>query len=178
MIEQVHTEDYSKWKDYFYIVNDTYYFFKRETENHTEVYENVNEKLINVLERYRKNNTRIRVWYGAKGKVWLEEYDVTGRINRTSGRIKIPILVNNKRSFGGTELLVNCIIRIDDIEEKKTIYKLAGYDMPKLEIKEVKNNEHILDYLVMKEDKIMTTFKTLEKAQNWVDFMTGKRYRK
>ena len=50
--------------------------------------------------------------------------------------------------------------------------------MPKLEIKEVKNNEHILDYLVMKEDKIMTTFKTLEKAQNWVDFMTGKRYRK
>ena len=92
MLEQVHIEDYSKWKDYFYIVNDTYYFFKRETENHTEVYENVNEKLINVLERYRKNNTRIRVWYGAKGKVWLEEYDVTGRINRTSGRIKILFL--------------------------------------------------------------------------------------
>lgn len=181
MLEQIHIEDYSKWKDYFYIVNDTYYLFKRETENHTEVYKHVNEKLISILERCRKNNTRIRVWYGANNKVWLEEYNVMGRIGRTNGRIKIPILVNNKRSLGGSELLVQCIVRIDDIEEKKTIYKLDGYEMPNFKIKEVKNNGHILDYLVMKEDKILATFRTFntfEKAQNWVDFMLGKKYRK
>lgn len=178
MLEQVHTEDYPKWKDYYYIVNDTYYFFKREEENKTTVYEHVNEKLISILERCRKNNTRIRVWYGANNKIWLEEYYVMGRLGRTTGRIKIPILVNNKRSLGGRELLVPCIVRIDDIEEKETIYKLDGYEMPKLEIKEVKNNGHILDYLVMKENKILVTFSTLEKAQNWVDFMVGKRYRK
>lgn len=178
MTEQIHKEEYPNRKDYYYVVDGTYYFFKREEENHTEVYEQVNEKLINVLERCRKNNTRIRVWYGSNNKVWLDEYHVMGRIGRTNGRIKIPILINNKRSWGGTELLVHRIVRIDDIEEKKTIYKLDGYEMPKLEIKEVKNNGHILDYLVMKEDRILVTCITLKKAQNWVDFMIGKRYRK
>lgn len=148
MEEKIHIEDYSKWKDYFYIVNDTYYFFKRETENHIEVYKQVNEKLISILESCRKNNTRIRVWYGANNKIWLEEYDVIGRINRTTGRIKIPILVNNKRSLGGRELLVHCIVRIDDIEEKKTIYKLNDYEMPEFKVRETKIDGYSIGFQV------------------------------
>lgn len=177
-LKELQIEDYSKWKDYYYVVNDTYYFFKRETENHTEVYEQVNEKLISILERCRKNNTRIRVWYGSGGKVWLEEYRVMGRIERTNGRIKIPTLVSNSRSFKGDELLVHCIVRIDDIEEKKTIYKLDGYEMPKLEIKEVKIYNNILSYQVLLDNERKAIFNSLKKTQNWVDFMIGKRYRK
>lgn len=178
MEEKIHTEEYPNWKDYYYVVDDTYYFFKRETENHTEVYEQVNEKLITILERCRKNNTRIRVWYGSNNKVWLEEYRVMGRIERTNGRIKIPTLVSNSRSFKGDELLVHCIVRIDDIEEKKTIYKLDGFEMPNFKIREVKIYNNILSYQVFLANESKAIFNSLEKAQNWVDFMTGKRYRK
>lgn len=178
MKEQIHTEEYPNWNDYYYVVDGTYYFFKREEENNTEVYKNVNEKLISILERCRKNSTRIRVWYGSNNKVWLEEYDVMGRIDRTNGRIKIPILINNKRSWGGLELLVHCIVRIDDIEEKKTIYKLDGYEMPNFKIREVKIYNNILSYQVFLDNERKAIFNSLEKAQNWVDFMTGKRYRK
>ena len=178
-LKELHIEEYPNWADYYYIVNGTYYFFKREAENHTEVYERVNEKLISILESCRKNNTRIRVWYGANNKIWLEESDVIGRINRTNGRIKIPILVNNKRSLGGSELLVHCIVIIDDIEEKKTIYKLDGYAMPEFKIRETKIDGYSIGFQVeLLDGSVPAFFDSLEKAQNWVDFMTGKRYRK
>jgi hypothetical protein len=177
-LKELHIEEYPNWADYYYVVDGTYYFFKREAKNNTEIFKNVNEKLIHILERCRKNNTRIRVWYGSNSKVWLEEYDVIGRINRTTGRIKIPILLNNKRSFSGEELLVHRIVRIDDIKEKKTIYKLDGYEMPNFKIREVKIYNNILSYQVLLDNEIKVIFNSLEKAQSWVDFMTGKRYRK
>ena len=58
--------------------------------------------------------TRIRVYYGdaESGWDWGERYDVAGHIGRSTGRIKIPLMINNSRSMGGPGLLDNCIVAI------------------------------------------------------------------
>lgn len=72
------------------------------------------DDLIMILERLRESRERITVDYGDvnTGQSWNEEFDITGRIGRSSGSIKIPLLVHNARSYGGGGLLDNCILSI------------------------------------------------------------------
>jgi hypothetical protein len=48
-----------------------------------------------------------------------------GTIGRSTGTIKIPLLINNSRSFGGPGLLDDCIIKIT--VDKKTVYSHPLY---------------------------------------------------
>lgn len=83
------------------------------------------DKVIEVLERCRINNTRIVLDYGdtETGRSWGEIYDVTGRIGRSTG-IKIPILLYNKRSMGGSAILTDCIIGIKESRGGRILYSL------------------------------------------------------
>lgn len=67
-----------------------------------------------VLERARLNHMRIRVHYGDMntGRDWMDQYNVTGRVGRSMGPKKVPILLHNSRSIGGVSILTNCVIRI------------------------------------------------------------------
>lgn len=117
---------------------------------------------------------RIRVWYGdiKTGLSWNEEHDIMGYIGRSTGTDKIPLLVNNKRSFGGGGLLDHCIIRIDDIKAKKTLYKHE-----KFHVDLVLNNAD--KTIVMSQKKgIIARFNNEEKAQKYLNFMYGERYSK
>jgi hypothetical protein len=80
--------------------------------------------IINVLENCRINRTRITLDYGdtKTGKSWDECYDITGRIGRTTGSIKIPILVHNRRSTGGSAIHDNCIIGIRESRGGAVLY--------------------------------------------------------
>ncbi len=101
-------------KENYKIRNGTYY--KKETP----------ESVIDILENCRLNNTRIVLDYGdtKTGRSWGEEYDIKGYIGRSSGEIKIPILVYNKACRGGGGILDNCIIGIKTTKGNKTLYKL------------------------------------------------------
>ena len=74
--------------------------------------------LIRTLERARENKTRLRVWFGEydetgeKLRVFTIENDTMGRIGRTTGPIKAPLLVYNARSRGGTVLDADMIVAI------------------------------------------------------------------
>lgn len=150
-------------------------------ENKLEVYNKVDEKLMIVLCNAVTYKNRVRIWYGDRdsGRSWNEEYDVVGRIGRTTGVINIPILVYNSRCYGGPAILVGSIIRIDDIEDKRTLWKVSNFHVEPMEIKATDNK--YLPYSVMqnKDDgtiQNIANFKTEAKAKRWIDFMNGKRY--
>ena len=113
-------------------------------ENKLKVYNNVNDSLIHVLLTAYSYNFRVRIWYGDKetGRSWNEEYDTTGRIGRTTGNIKIPILVKTSRSWGGGAVLVGSIIRIDDIEDKRTLWKVPNFHVEDMKVYEIFGDEN------------------------------------
>jgi len=84
------------------------------------------DKVINILERCRMNNTRIVLDYGdtKTGKSWNEVYDVTGRLGRSAGNVKVPILLHNTRSIGGVAILDYCIIGIKESRGGRVLYRL------------------------------------------------------
>ncbi len=86
----------------YQVVNGTYYRY------------NTPDKVIQALETARINGVRIKLYLGDNetGLDWNEQYDVTGTIGRSSGEVKIPILLTNKRSSGGGVILDRCIVKI------------------------------------------------------------------
>ena len=83
-----------------------------------------NDDIINVLENCRRNGTRIILDYGdtTTGESWNEVYDITGRLGRSTGNVKIPILLHNVRSIGGGAILDHCIIGIKESKGGKVLY--------------------------------------------------------
>lgn len=75
---------------------------------------------------------RIRIWYGDEKKSWNEESDIIGNIGRSTGEIKIPLLIKSSRSYGGFRILDSCIVRIDVNygDCKKTRYIKDGVYFP------------------------------------------------
>ena len=93
-----------------------------------------NEKLWNVLSSLIHSGRRVRIWYGdtETGRSWNVESEFYGRIGRSCGKIAIPLLIKNSRSYGGGALLDDCIIRIDDIKEKRILYKSDNFHVEEL----------------------------------------------
>ena len=142
----------------------------------------VDDKFISVLLRAYKYKFRIRIWYGdtETGRAWNEEYDVMGTVGRTTGNIKIPILVYSKKSWGGSALLMGNIIRIDDIEDRRTLWQVPDFHVEKMEVV-YKNGDYPFQVMQTKDNGEVVNvanFKTEMKAYHYIDFMNGKRYAK
>ena len=90
----------------------------------TSYHKETNDLLIKTLENARKNNIRIVVDYGdvKTGKSWGEQHNITGYVGRSTGSIKIPLLVYNTRSLGGGALLDHCIIKVVTSRGKFQLY--------------------------------------------------------
>jgi hypothetical protein len=85
--------------------------------------------IISVLEYARSKRLRIELDYGDTdtGRSWGETHDILGYVGRSTGRIKIPILVHNSRSMGGGAILDHCIIRIRTSKGKEVLYQHPNY---------------------------------------------------
>lgn len=131
-----------------------------------------NDTVKNLLNELNQNRKRVRIWYGdiKTGKSWNDEHDIIGYIGCSTGQKKIPLLVHNSRSLGGGHLLDHCIIRIDDIKAKKTLYKHDNFHI----------DLETCSCLVRKESnkEVIAAFKTDLEAEKFLDFMTGNRYSK
>lgn len=88
-----------------------------------------NQSVIDALESSRNKRQRIIVDYGdtETGKSWNEQFDITGYIGNSTGRIKIPLLIHNSRSMGGGALLDDCIIKISTSTGKRVLYQHPKY---------------------------------------------------
>lgn len=135
------------------------------------------EKLIRVLERCRRDGTRIRVFLGNNGKNWMEENNVVGYVGRSTG-IKTPLLVYNNRSLGGVSLLDNCILAVQETKTKDFIYRGKDFKVPDIEIKKDRSYHHLLPYHAIVDGETFAAFPDKKTAENWRDFMQGKRTKK
>jgi predicted alpha/beta-fold hydrolase len=82
--------------------------------NGTFYHAGTSDEIVAILEQARRHNWRLTFDFGdvATGKSWGEVNDVSGYIGRSTGSIKIPLLIHNTRSYGGGALLDDCIIGI------------------------------------------------------------------
>lgn len=81
-----------------------------------------NQGVIDALYRAYVNRTRVRLFYGHdNGKSWHKENDVEGYVGMTTG-LPTPILVYNERSYGGGEILTDCIVKIVAAASPHTTY--------------------------------------------------------
>ena len=99
---------------------------KYKVVNGTSYDDRTPDEVIKILEKSRLDKIRIVLDYGdtKTGKSWNEQFDVTGTIGRSTGNIKIPILIHNSRSIGGGAILDHCIIGIKTSKGKNVLYSM------------------------------------------------------
>jgi hypothetical protein len=93
------------------------------------------DKVIDVLEEARQRRVRLHISLGYTeddgqnpvGQDWLEEFTSYGYIGRSTGDVKIPLLVHNQSSIGGTALLDHCIVRIRESAGKRVLWQHPSY---------------------------------------------------
>ena len=102
---------------------------KDELDNGTYYNTETPDSMIALLEKLRLSQTRVRFHWGdtKTGKDWGDIHDVRGRIGRSTGIIKIPILLYNRRSIGGTGILTHCIVKIVTTKGKEVLYQHPNY---------------------------------------------------
>jgi hypothetical protein len=102
--------------------------------NGTTYDERTPRAVIDVLERARAEHLRVRIHYGdqGSGQDWGDVYDVAGYIGRSTGPVKIPLLIANSRSTGGGAILDHCIVRIRFANRKDggDLYRHISYTRP------------------------------------------------
>jgi len=142
--------------------------------------ENTCDRVKTALTECYNNQCRVRIWYGDidTGVSWLDEYDVVGTIGRSSGQAKIPLLIKNSRSMGGCGILCHCIIRIDVISSRRTIYEHPLFYVPLLTVATNNDNDtkNKYPFIVLKDNELQARFKSDYQAKNYIDFMLGNRY--
>lgn len=140
------------------------------------------KELVDLLEDARINRHHVRVFYGdtTTGEDWLESFASVGRISRSMGRIKVPIMLQRSNSYGGPAILTHCIVRllVNDVE----VYRHENYIQPALFINPGTTTADGILYKaeVYKIDRfyrsqLVARFKSIGEASRWIDFMLGKR---
>ena len=126
-----------------------------------------------ILERYRKSGQALRVFYGdtKTGRGWYEEYDVVGGIGRSTGAMKIPLLVPDGE-FGGPGLLDRCIVRMMDVRTRKELYWHPQYHQGEMEIRPATCRAPYT-HGVWIDGQNHANFRSYGSAAQWVAFMTG-----
>lgn len=122
----------------------TYKIWPSGTAYHIETPDRVCE----ILENARTSGNRIQIYYGDKetGRDWHEEQDTRGTIGRSSGTVKIPLLIATSRSHGGGAILDHCIIKIRN--KYGLIYQHENYKQSKFEIVPYDSPEYTHNVLI------------------------------
>ena len=136
------------------------------------------DEVVRALEMARSNNIRIRLHYGFTekhegkeiGKDWLEENDVEGRVSCSCGPTKTPILVNNKRSFGGGCILTSSIVKIRTTGKNgHFLFVHPRYHHGVVTVRKATVDGYITAVDI--DGVNHANFKSIEKAENWLHKM-------
>lgn len=135
------------------------------------------ETVVRILEQCRANRTRIQLHYGdteiLAGRDWHEENDTTGRVSRSTGTIKIPILVHNARSTGGGAILDHCIVGIRTTGKNgRWLYKHPQYRAKMFEVHAVDcSRGYVCE--VRADGEPVARFKTSQAAFRYISKVSG-----
>jgi hypothetical protein len=128
------------------------------------------DQVIRLLEKLQKNGTEVRIYYGdtQTGQSWHDEFDVVGRIGRSMGRIKIPLLVPSD-DCGGPGLLDHCIIRIDSSEG--TLYQHKKFRVGDMTLSKCDDVKYPWEVFV--DNVLHARFELNVQAIKFMDFLQG-----
>lgn len=127
-----------------------------------------------VIERYRKSGDKLRIYYGetSTGRDWMDENDVIGFVGRSTGMMKIPLLIEDGEN-GGSGMLDHCIVKMQDGNTGKVLYQHAKFHQPDLEIRKCDSVIHGLTHEATANGEVHARFESFGQAAAWVAFMTG-----
>ncbi len=157
------------------------------TDSGTAYHQETPDEVVSILEGARDYGRRVRLYYGdtKTGQDWNEEFDTMGTVGRSTGNIKIPLLISNARSMGGGAILDHCIVKIATQQNDgkyHVVYTHPNYYTRPFIIndngEEWAKNHDGNRYSVSAGAELVAIFKDRNKAQRYVDFMLGKRNRK
>ena len=109
------------------------------------------------------------------GRDWLEEWGTRGRIGRTGGRIKQPLVVATRDDdpdadeVGGDPILGHRIIRIRDLDTGEELYRHPNYHHGKVAFDLSGHRDY--PYGVFVEGKNHANFRSPEERSEWADRM-------
>jgi hypothetical protein len=137
------------------------------------------DEVVAILENARQNRTRLHVSLGETegpeaGKDWLEENDVYGFIGRSTGSIKIPLLVHSRRSRGGPGLLDHAIVRIRTSQGGKILWQHPSYHHGQIEIRRKTEpvtlpDGRVLTVSVFRGDQEQAAFENVTQARRYIN---------
>ncbi|TFI48750.1 hypothetical protein E4O93_06145 [Diaphorobacter sp. DS2] len=129
-------------------------------------------KAAKVLESCRTHERKVRLILGdtRTGEPWLEEHDVVGRISRSTGSLKVPLLIE-AGECGGTAILCACLLAIIDWRSGDFLYRHAAYREADLSIQPSGNADRPWD--VLRRSEVVASFGDIGQAGAYLAFMRG-----
>lgn len=139
-------------------------------------------EVCHLLNNSRENRNRIRIFYGdiETGRDWCEEWHTIGYIGRSTGSVKIPLLISSERSHGGPALLDHCIIKVTMAAGGRVLYCHPLYNHGSWTVESTGGDlrEKGYFYGAYRDGAPHANFKTLNQARRYVNFITGNRNNK
>lgn len=133
------------------------------------------DEVVAILENARQTRTRLHVSLGdsESGRDWMEENMVHGVIGRSTGSIKIPLLIHNRRSLGGPGLLDHCIVRIRTSSGGRILWQHPDYHHGRLEIRRKTEPVTLADGRtltvdVLRDGEIQAAFENVIQARRYI----------
>lgn len=132
--------------------------------------------VIDALENARLNNWRVRLFYGdvKTGEAWTEENDVAGTVGRSTGRVKIPLLIANANSSGGPGILDHCIVAIMT-GPGRFIYRHPQFNVGTWELRRSDWADDPRPFLIHHNGQSHAAFTKEAAALRYLAFMRGER---
>jgi len=125
------------------------------------------------LERCRRDRCKVRLVLGdtTSGRSWLEQHDVVGRIGRSTGLRKVPLLVEPDDD-DSMPILTDRLLRLIDWHSGRDLYRHPAYRLPDLEI--LHDSEKAdQPWQVLHDGIVVACFSDIGKAGAYVAFMCG-----
>lgn len=140
------------------------------------------DKVRRVLERYRQHSPRklLRIFLGdpQTGRDWMGESDVVGFVGRSSGAMKVPLLIEPGES-GGCAILTASIVRIMDADGRE-LYRVPNYQVPNVSLRPedyqapAKQGGGVYTWSAYRDNELHARFESMYEAAEWAEFVTGR----
>ncbi len=129
-------------------------------------------RVARVLEDCRRRELLIRLVFGdtETGASWLDEHDVVGRVGRSTGSLKAPLLVRPGEDGGGA-ILTAWILAIVAWQDGRWLYRHPSFRAPELSIRP--STEPGFGWEVLHDTRTVARFNDIGQAGGYVAFMRG-----
>lgn len=148
---------------------------KSAASNQTYFDPGTDPQVKSILESARKSDRELRLFLGdtETGRDWMDENDVIGRIGRSMGPQKVPLLIAKNSDFGGGAILTACIVRIIDVATMRELYVHPKYQAPNLTVEPEDYSPGGYKFRVDRDGQVQARFKKIGSAHAYVAFMLG-----